>query len=91
MLPYQYYFAWCLGKSYYVCKCKIGWAGDGKVCGPDRELDGWPDFDLPCQVTIECISYLIYLDNSIARFAFKSSQLFITPLRLTQTKPENWL
>merc|ERR1719209_2047288 len=38
-----------IGKQYYVCKCKIGWAGDGKVCGPDRELDGWPDFDLPCQ------------------------------------------
>ena len=38
------------GKSFYVCKCKIGWAGDGKVCGPDRDLDGWPDFDLPCQV-----------------------------------------
>lgn len=38
-----------LGKSYYTCKCRIGWAGDGKVCGPDRDLDGWPDFDLPCQ------------------------------------------
>jgi len=38
-----------IGKQYYVCKCKIGWAGDGKVCGPDRDLDGWPDFDLPCQ------------------------------------------
>ena len=37
------------GKQFYVCKCKIGWAGDGKVCGPDRDLDGWPDFDLPCQ------------------------------------------
>jgi hypothetical protein len=38
------------GKNYYICKCKIGWSGDGKVCGPDRDLDGWPDFDLPCQV-----------------------------------------
>ena len=42
----------CLGKNYYTCACKIGWAGDGKVCGPDRDLDGWPDFDLPCQVYI---------------------------------------
>ena len=25
-----------LGKSHYICKCKIGWAGDGKLCGPDR-------------------------------------------------------
>merc|ERR1719367_2425831 len=40
-----------IGKSYYVCKCKIGWAGDGKVCGPDRDLDGWPDRDLACQDT----------------------------------------
>ena len=38
------------GKNFYICKCKIGWSGDGKVCGPDRDLDGWPDFDLPCQV-----------------------------------------
>lgn len=29
-------------------KCKIGWAGDGKSCGPDRDLDGWPDYDLGC-------------------------------------------
>ncbi|XP_063227789.1 cartilage oligomeric matrix protein [Bacillus rossius redtenbacheri] len=32
----------------YKCKCKIGWAGDGKNCGPDRDLDGWPDEDLGC-------------------------------------------
>ncbi|CAG7837255.1 unnamed protein product, partial [Allacma fusca] len=36
------------GLNYYVCKCKIGWAGDGKTCGPDRDLDGWPDYDLGC-------------------------------------------
>jgi len=40
-----------LGKTFYICKCKIGWAGDGKICGPDRDLDGWPDYDLPCQDT----------------------------------------
>lgn len=39
------------GLTYYICKCKVGWAGDGKVCGPDRDLDGWPDRDLPCQDT----------------------------------------
>ncbi|CAG0916319.1 unnamed protein product [Notodromas monacha] len=32
----------------YICKCRIGWAGDGKTCGPDTDLDGWPDFDLGC-------------------------------------------
>ena len=40
------------GLGYYICKCKVGWAGDGKVCGPDRDLDGWPDRDLACQVNI---------------------------------------
>ena len=29
-------------------QCKIGFAGNGKVCGPDRDLDGWPDYALPC-------------------------------------------
>ena len=37
------------GLNYYICKCKVGWAGDGKICGPDRDLDGWPDRDLACQ------------------------------------------
>lgn len=32
----------------YGCKCKVGYAGDGKICGNDRDLDGWPDIDLGC-------------------------------------------
>lgn len=32
----------------FRCKCKVGWAGDGQMCGPDRDLDGWPDYDLGC-------------------------------------------
>ncbi|XP_046661540.1 cartilage oligomeric matrix protein [Homalodisca vitripennis] len=32
----------------YGCRCKTGWAGDGKACGPDRDLDGFPDYDLGC-------------------------------------------
>lgn len=31
-----------------VFQCKVGWAGDGQTCGPDRDLDGWPDYDLGC-------------------------------------------
>lgn len=36
------------GIAYYICKCKVGWAGDGKHCGPDRDLDNWPDMDVSC-------------------------------------------
>ncbi|XP_045129659.1 cartilage oligomeric matrix protein-like isoform X4 [Portunus trituberculatus] len=36
------------GLDRYICKCKVGWAGDGQTCGPDRDLDGWPDYDLGC-------------------------------------------
>lgn len=32
----------------YRCKCKVGWAGDGYYCGHDKDLDGWPDYDLGC-------------------------------------------
>ncbi|XP_076356143.1 cartilage oligomeric matrix protein-like [Tachypleus tridentatus] len=36
------------GQTTYQCKCRVGWAGNGKVCGPDKDLDGWPDYDLRC-------------------------------------------
>ncbi|XP_026283564.2 cartilage oligomeric matrix protein isoform X1 [Frankliniella occidentalis] len=32
----------------YRCRCRVGFAGDGHICGPDRDLDGWPDYDLGC-------------------------------------------
>lgn len=36
------------GFARYQCKCKVGWAGDGKVCGLDSDLDGWSDYALRC-------------------------------------------
>ncbi|XP_078393092.1 thrombospondin-3a isoform X3 [Cetorhinus maximus] len=30
------------------CNCRVGWAGNGYVCGPDTDIDGYPDYDLPC-------------------------------------------
>lgn len=27
---------------------QTGWAGNGTVCGPDSDLDGYPDNQLPC-------------------------------------------
>lgn len=42
-----------IGRNQYTCKCKVGWTGDGFVCGPDRDLDGSPDYDLECS-DIKC-------------------------------------
>lgn len=33
----------------YYCKCKEGWAGPGKECGRDTDLDGWSDNNLHCK------------------------------------------
>lgn len=37
-----------VGYDRYKCKCRVGFAGDGFVCGADSDLDGWPDYDLGC-------------------------------------------
>ncbi|KAF2895301.1 hypothetical protein ILUMI_10875 [Ignelater luminosus] len=37
-----------VGYGNFRCKCKVGFAGDGVVCGPDTDIDGWPDYDLRC-------------------------------------------
>ncbi|KAA0201765.1 hypothetical protein HAZT_HAZT005799 [Hyalella azteca] len=43
------------GLDYYICECRVGWAGDGKICGPDIDLDGWPDYDLgPSCLSTRC-------------------------------------
>ncbi|XP_071751491.1 thrombospondin-3a-like [Centroberyx gerrardi] len=30
------------------CQCNVGWAGNGHTCGPDSDIDGYPDSALPC-------------------------------------------
>ncbi|KAJ8963403.1 hypothetical protein NQ318_018882, partial [Aromia moschata] len=32
----------------YRCECVTGYAGNGELCAPDRDLDSWPDVELPC-------------------------------------------
>ncbi|XP_071964265.1 cartilage oligomeric matrix protein-like isoform X2 [Antedon mediterranea] len=31
------------------CVCELGWAGNGRVCGPDIDMDGYPDIQLNCR------------------------------------------
>uniref|UniRef100_A0A4W6FEP7 Thrombospondin 2b n=1 Tax=Lates calcarifer TaxID=8187 RepID=A0A4W6FEP7_LATCA len=33
----------------YKCMCAVGFAGDGFLCGEDSDLDGWPNYRLPCK------------------------------------------
>ena len=43
----------CISSTYertYKCICKPGYAGNGKVCGEDSDLDGFPDRDIPCSL-----------------------------------------
>lgn len=34
----------------FKCVCAIGFAGDGVLCGEDSDLDGWPNYRLPCKM-----------------------------------------
>lgn len=36
------------GYGEYSCECLTGWAGNGVICGPDSDLDKYPDTQLPC-------------------------------------------
>ncbi|XP_043483302.1 cartilage oligomeric matrix protein-like isoform X1 [Leptopilina heterotoma] len=38
----------CVGVNQYICRCNIGWAGNGHVCGLDTDNDGYPDYNLAC-------------------------------------------
>ncbi|CAH0550359.1 unnamed protein product [Brassicogethes aeneus] len=47
---------WCNGQQcdrnaqclWGSCQCRVGWAGNGLYCAPDRDIDRWPDVQLPC-------------------------------------------
>ncbi|KAL8589105.1 hypothetical protein ACOMHN_017268 [Nucella lapillus] len=36
------------GRRGFTCQCNVGYAGDGKMCSRDSDLDGIPDEELPC-------------------------------------------
>ncbi|XP_037910379.1 cartilage oligomeric matrix protein isoform X2 [Hermetia illucens] len=37
-----------IGGYRFTCQCNVGWAGNGLLCAPDRDLDRWPDYNLNC-------------------------------------------
>lgn len=48
----------------YRCACRIGFGGNGDLCGPDSDLDGWPDHHLNC-TDIHCaMDNCVYVPNS---------------------------
>lgn len=52
------------GGNKFVCKCKIGWAGDGFMCCLDSDMDGWPDHRLNC-TDVRCqMDNCVYVPNS---------------------------
>ena len=46
-----------------VCQCKVGYAGNGKECGRDTDLDGIPDEALPCSEP-KCAKVRCYASSS---------------------------
>ncbi|KAL4227295.1 hypothetical protein ACF0H5_012741 [Mactra antiquata] len=36
------------GSETFSCQCTIGYAGDGKICSRDTDIDGAPDEAIPC-------------------------------------------
>ncbi|KAG7203151.1 hypothetical protein KM043_010270 [Ampulex compressa] len=39
----------CIGFEEYMCRCRAGWAGNGRICAADSDSDGIPDRGLHCQ------------------------------------------
>ena len=38
----------CNTKPFPSWQCGVGWAGNGYLCGPDIDIDGFPDEKLEC-------------------------------------------
>lgn len=45
----EYFWYYIIFNVLILLQCRKGYAGDGILCGPDKDMDGYPDNTLKCK------------------------------------------